>query len=323
MTDHHQEHLKTYLTDAYSIEQQALAQLRKAHEVAGEPSLAQHLKEHLVETERQAEMVEARLRAVGGSPSKVKDAVMRLGGKGFLLFARMQPDTPGKLAAHTHSYEALEFAAYEMLIRMARRAGDEETAQVATEIRDQERAMRDRIAGDLAQAADASLRATNKAAADTLDTYLADAHALEMQSIQLLKRGRELAGDPGLGTIYEDHLDETAEHARLVEQRLDSMGENASVVKDTALRAGAVNWSLFFQAQGDTPAKLAAFVYAVEHLEIAGYELLRHVGESAGASEIVELANRIANEERAMADRVFAAFDQAFEATVSGAGVST
>lgn len=72
-----------------------------------------------------------------------------------------------------------------------------------------------------------------------------------------------------------------------------------------------------------TPAELAAFVYAVEHLEIAGYELLWHVAESAGASEIVELANRIANEERAMADRVFAAFDQAFEATVSDVGVST
>lgn len=70
-------------------------------------------------------------------------------------------------------------------------------------------------------------------------------------------------------------------------------------------------------------AELAAFVYAVEHLEIAGYELLWHVAESAGASEIVELANRIANEERAMADRVFAAFDQAFEATVSDVGVST
>ena len=47
---------------------------------------------------------------------------MRLGGKGFLLFARLQPDTPGKLLAHALSYEALELAAYELLARVAERA---------------------------------------------------------------------------------------------------------------------------------------------------------------------------------------------------------
>jgi len=150
------EHLKHFLTDAYSIEQQALAQLRAAPDVAGGPSLSRHFREHLIETERQAEMVEDRLEAVGGSPSRLKDAVMRLGGKGFLLFARVQPDTPGKLAAHAHSYEALEFAAYDLLIRMSRRAGDRETARMATTIHEQEAAMRDRLAGDFDEAVDAS-----------------------------------------------------------------------------------------------------------------------------------------------------------------------
>ena len=75
----------------------------------------------------------------------MKDAVMAVGGKGMLLFARSQPDTDGKLATHAISYEHLELAAYELLSRVASRAGDEETASVARSIRDEEQAMADRL----------------------------------------------------------------------------------------------------------------------------------------------------------------------------------
>ena len=309
--------LKKFLSDVYSIEQQALAQMRVAPELAGDATLSRHFQEHLVETERQAEMVKERLEAVGGSPSRVKDAVMRLGGKGFLLFAGSQPDTPGKLVAHAHSYEALEFAAYDMLERMAHRAGDEETARVAKTIRAQEAAMRDRLASDFDIAVDASLRKIGKEPADTLDHYLADAHALEVQAIELLKKGPRIAGDPVLAEIYEHHLEESKEHARLVESRLDAMGSSTSVVKDAALRAGAVNWALFFQSQDDRSVKLAAFVYAFEHLEIAGYELLQRVAERADDVATVQLTHRILKDERAMAKRVYAAFDRAFEASLA------
>ena len=242
---------------------------------------------------------------------------MRLGGKGFLLFARVQPDTPGKLAAHAYSYEALEYAAYDMLLRAARRAGDDETGRVATIIREQEGAMRDRLASDFDEAVEASLRAVGKAAPDTIPVYLADAHALKEQSIQLLKRGEHMAGDDELASIYDEHVRETEEHARLIEHRLDAAGGDTSTLKDVALRWGALNWSLFFRAQDDTPAKLAAFVYAVEHLEIAGYELLKRIAKKSGDPETVEVCDRILAEERAMADRVYGAFERAFEATLS------
>ena len=83
---------------------------------------------------------------------------MAAGGKGFVLFARSQPDTPGKLTAHAISYENLELAGYELLARVAERAGDQETAEVAREIRDQEHAMSERLQGALPRAVDASLR---------------------------------------------------------------------------------------------------------------------------------------------------------------------
>jgi ferritin-like metal-binding protein YciE len=312
-----QEYLKRFLSDVYSLELQALAQLRTAPDIAGDPTLSRHFADHLLETEQQAELVRGRLEALDESPSRLKDAVMRLGGKGFLLFARVQPDTPGKLTAHAHSYEALEFAAYDMLIRIADRTGDAETGRIATVIREQERSMRDRLASDFDLAAEASLRAIGKDPAETLDTYLADAHALESQSIQLLKKSPEIAGNPELARLFDEHRDESAVHARLIEERLKALGGSTSTLKDTALRAGALNWGLFFQAQDDTPPKLAAFAYAVEHLEIAGYELLKRVAQRAGDSATVHLADRILIEERAMAERVHAAFDLALEATVA------
>ena len=64
----------------------------------------------------------ARLGAHGAEPSKVKDMAGKAGGVGMLLFARVNPDTPGKLVNHAYSYEHMELAAYELLSRVAERA---------------------------------------------------------------------------------------------------------------------------------------------------------------------------------------------------------
>jgi ferritin-like metal-binding protein YciE len=311
------EQLTKYLTDAHAIETQALAQLRTAPGIAGEPQLARAFEEHRVETERHERLVRERLDAHGASPSKLKEAVMAAGGKGFILFARSQPDTPGKLTAHAYAYEALEQASYELLIRVAERSGDEQTAAVARTIRDEERAMKDRLAGAFDAAVAASLR---DQAPDDLTSqlvkYLADAHAIEAQSIQLLERGPKLAGDPELARLYGEHLTETRTHQSIVEERLAAHGESPSRIKDAAMRLGGLNWGMFFQAHPDTPGKLAAFAYAFEHLEIGGYEQLRRVAERAGDPETVTAAERILGEERSTAAKLAEAFDRAVEASL-------
>src|SRR5919197_2523840 len=114
------EQLTKYLSDAHSIEEQALAQLRTAPDLAGDELLASAFRTHLDETEIHERIVRELLERRGAAPSRVKDELMKLGGKGFLLFARLQPDTPGKLVAHAFSYEALEVASYELLLRVAR-----------------------------------------------------------------------------------------------------------------------------------------------------------------------------------------------------------
>ena len=83
--------LLRYLADAHSIEEQALAQLRTAPDIAGEDRLAGALGAHLLETEEHERLVRERMNALGEAPSRLKDMIMAVGGKGFVWFARLQP----------------------------------------------------------------------------------------------------------------------------------------------------------------------------------------------------------------------------------------
>src|SRR5438270_1531501 len=152
------EQLVKYLADAHSIEEQALQQLRGAPKASGDPELEAIFRDHLAETEGHERAITARLEAHGESASKAKDLLMRVGGAGFLLFAKAQPDTPGKLVAHAYSYEHLELASYELLTRVAERSGDRRTVEEAQRIRDEERQMADRLAASFGRGVDASLR---------------------------------------------------------------------------------------------------------------------------------------------------------------------
>ena len=318
-----QEQLTKYLTDAHSIEEQALAQLRTAPDLAGDPELAGAYRSHLTETEGHEQRVRGLLEGRGAKPSLTKDTLMKIGGKGFLLFARSQPDTPGKLHAHALSYEALELSSYELLGGAAERAGEPEVAEAAQEIAEEERAMMERLESNFDRAVEAALRAVDPDdLGEQLRKYLADAHAIEEQAIALLDRGPKLAGSDTLAAIYAEHLDETRDHAEAVEARLEALGGDPSTLKDAALRLGALNWGAFFQAHPDTPGKLAAFARAFEYLEIGGYEQLKRVAQRAGDEETAQIADRILEQERTAAERIAGAFDEALTASLQSQGVT-
>lgn len=299
-----QTQLVKYLTDVHSIEEQALVQMRRAPDlVKGE--FAESFRRHQGETESQERRVRERLEAHEASPSKLKDVVGKAGGFGMVLFARSQPDTPGKLAMHAFSYEHMEVAAYELLGIAAREAGDEATAAMAAAIADEEREMAGRIAASWDEAVEQALaRVEPDDLGETLNTYLADVHALEGQSQKLLEKGSEMDVPEGLRDALASHLVETEGHLQRIERRLDERGATPSAIKDAALRLGALNWGAFFGAQPDTPAKLAGFAYAVENLEVAAYELLLRVARRAGDGETVTLAEAILAEEKSAAESV-------------------
>lgn len=307
------EQLNKYLTDVHAIEQQALAQMRAAPGLGGDPAVSSAFARHLTETEEHERLVRGCLEARGARPVPAKDVIGGLIGKGFVVFARAQPDTPGKLVAHGYSYEHMEEAAYQMLGLLAERMAEGDVLDIAHRIGRQEQEMGQRLEALFDPAVTASLRAPEP---KQLDKYLADAHAIEEQAIQLLRTSPKLAGDSGLAAAYEDHLNETLGHRQLLEGRLQARGAKPNRLKDAALRMGALNWGAFFAAQPDTPAKLAAFAYAFEHLEIAAYELLRRVAQRASDVETAETAERILSEERAAADKLRSLFPQALDASL-------
>jgi ferritin-like metal-binding protein YciE len=318
-----QEQLVKHLTDMHSIEVQAQAQMKAAPKMAGTSELARMYEEHERETAEQKRMVDERLEALGESPSKLKDVVAGAAAVPFILFAKSQPDTPGKLAAHGLSYEHMEHAGYELLQRVAQRAGDDETARVARTISGQELAMAERIESHFDETVEASLR--DKQPDDMTEQvvkYLADAHAIENQSIQMLQTGQKIIGEGNLAKALSDHLDETRAQQAALEARLAALGGSPNKLQDAAMRLGALNWGGFFAAQPDTPAKLAGFAHALEFLEVGAYEQLKRVAQRAGDEETVRLAERILGEERAAAAAIAALWDEAVDATLEKRGLA-
>jgi ferritin-like metal-binding protein YciE len=316
-----QEQIVKYLADIHSIEEQALVQLKIAPKIAGDATLEAAFEKHIGETEDQKRRVEERLEALGGSPSKVKDIAGAASGPAFALFAKFQPDTPGKLSTHAFSYEHMELAAYELLSRLAGRGKDDQTAALAKDIEGQENEMARRISDNWDVAVNASLRDVDDPG-EQLDKYLSDAHAIESQAEQMLSKAIDIGGDQKLSQDYEEHLEQTRGHKALIEERLEARGASPNFLKDAAMKLGAINWGAFFAAQPDTPAKLAGFAYAFEHLEIGAYEQLRRVAERAGDESAAGAAQTILPEERHAAETLWDGFDRALDASLEAAGVT-
>ena len=110
----------------------AESRLDDAHRTAH--GLKGMLAAHLRETEGHEWLIRERLEARGATPSKAKDAALRIGGIGVGGFFGGQPDTAQKLASFAFAFEHLEIAAYELLRRVAERAADAETAAAAERI---------------------------------------------------------------------------------------------------------------------------------------------------------------------------------------------
>lgn len=156
---------------------------------------------------------------------------------------------------------------------------------------------------------------------EELVKYLADAHAIEGQAIQMLQATPKIVGDvPDLEKLFKDHLEETEAQQQIIKARLEAHGATPNKLQDAALRLGALNLGAFFKANPDTPAKLAGFNYAFEHLEIAGYEELKRVAERAGDQDTVRSAERIEGEERAAANAIAANWEVALQASLETVG---
>jgi ferritin-like metal-binding protein YciE len=149
---------------------------------------------------------------------------------------------------------------------------------------------------------------------EQLVNALADAHAMEKQSLTTLNAAVKVAGDAQLEALYRGHVVETQRHLELVEARLEAYDSSRSVLKDLAGRMSALALGTGLVAQKNTPAKLVAVAYGYENFEVASYEMLKRIAEKAGDSETVEMCERILVNERQAVEKLGASYDLALKA---------
>ena len=143
-----QEKLVDYVEDAHAMEQNVLQMLNSMIATTTDDQIVQELEHHRMETERHEQLLRQRLSALGRDTSIRKEAQSLAGALLKGVADQVRGDKAGKNARDGFVTEHMEIAAYELLERLAQRAGDDETAQVARQIRADEEAMARKIAAN-------------------------------------------------------------------------------------------------------------------------------------------------------------------------------
>ena len=153
-----EDQLVKHIDEAYAMEQNVLRMLDGMISTTDDEQMRRDPENHKRQTEQQAERLKKRLEAHDASPSVIKEAGGILGAlmKGVIDMAR--PDKPGRNVRDGFATEHMEIASYELLERVARRAGDEQTAQVARQNRQEEQEMADKIAQTWDKVVDMTLK---------------------------------------------------------------------------------------------------------------------------------------------------------------------
>jgi ferritin-like metal-binding protein YciE len=149
--------LTKHIDEAIAMEQDVLRMLDSMIATTDDDEIKGELREHKLETERQKERLRERLEAHGSQPSLVREAGGVMGAlmKGVVDVARTEK--AGRNARDGYATEHMEIASYQLLERIAIRAGDEQTAQVARQNRQEEEAMAKRLEAHWDRFADLSL----------------------------------------------------------------------------------------------------------------------------------------------------------------------
>ncbi len=137
--------LVDYLQDAAAMEQNSLMMLRSMLTHTDDPELREVFEHHAKETERHEQRLRARLDAMGEGTSKARQGGALLGSLFKGVFDQVRSEKPSKDARDGYLTEQLEIASYELLQRLADRAGDTETAEVARLNLQDEKAVADKI----------------------------------------------------------------------------------------------------------------------------------------------------------------------------------
>ncbi len=140
-----QQKLIDYIQDAHAMEQSVSMMLDSRISSTDDAEITEMLKHHQEETERHEQRLRERLDALGASTSARKQAQTVASALMRGAADQVRGDQAGKNARDGFTTEHMEIAAYQLLERLAERAGDPETAEVARQNRADDEAMAQKI----------------------------------------------------------------------------------------------------------------------------------------------------------------------------------
>src|SRR5215213_4129457 len=113
---------------------------------------------------------------------------------------------------------------------------------------------------------------------DVLTHELQDLHDAETQLVDALPKMAQAASNQELRGAFENHLTETRDHVRRLEELFGQLGISASGETCEGMKGLIKEGQKTIAAQGDPTVKDAALISAaqrVEHYEIAAYGTAR------------------------------------------------
>src|SRR5436190_13368646 len=152
------EQLVKHLDEAYAMELNVARMLGAMISTTDDPELVNALEHHKTQTQGHADRIKARLEAHDAGPSGVKQVGGILQAIAKMPLDMVRGEKAGRNARDGFATEHMEIASYELLRRIAEKAGDDETARVATEIIAAEEEMAKPIAANWDKVAELSLR---------------------------------------------------------------------------------------------------------------------------------------------------------------------
>jgi ferritin-like metal-binding protein YciE len=152
------EQLIKHIDEAHAMEQNVLRMLDGMISTTDDPEILDALEHHKLQTQGHADRMAQRLEAHEATPSTVKQLGGVLGALAKMPLDLVRGEKAGRNARDGYATEHMEIASYELLRRIAEKAGDEETAVAAKEIIEEEKLMANLIADNWDKFAELSLK---------------------------------------------------------------------------------------------------------------------------------------------------------------------
>lgn len=137
---------------------------------------------------------------------------------------------------------------------------------------------------------------------DLLVEQMEDLYNAEQQLVQALPKMASAAHSGSLKSAFQQHLQETQNQVKRLEQAFQMMGKSARTKTCEAMKGLITEGNEVASASGDNDVRDAALIAAaqrVEHYEIAGYGSARTFAQRLGRHDVARLLQQTLDEEGA------------------------